>query len=316
MTSSPSKVTIATRGSDLALWQSRWVRERLMEAHPGLVVELRVIRTSGDRFQAASLQALGGGKGAFTKEIQDALLDGSADLAVHSLKDLPTEPVRGLRLWAHPERFDPRDAWIGRDGLRYLEVPAGASVATGSLRRMAQVRHRHPGARVEEIRGNVETRLRKFNEGAMAGMFLAMAGLLRLGLAGHVTEALDPALFLPAPGQGALAVEGRDDASTGRLLAVLDHPGTRGRVTAERAFLAELEGGCQVPVAALAGLEGEDLVLDGLVASVDGTRLLRGTRRGPRGDAERLGRGLARELIDRGAADILADIRTTPEANG
>jgi hydroxymethylbilane synthase len=314
MTSSPSRVTIATRGSDLALWQSRWVRERLLEAHPGIDVELRIIKTSGDRFQGASLQALGGGKGAFTKEIQDALLDGSADLAVHSLKDLPTEPVPGLIVWAHPARFDPRDAWIGRDGLRYLDLPRDAVVATGSLRRKSQVLHRYPVARVEEIRGNVDTRLRKFGEGSMAGMFLAMAGLVRLGLAAHVTEALEPDVFLPAPGQGALAIEGRNDARAGALLAVLDHAETRARVTAERSFLAELEGGCQVPVAALAHLDGGDVVLDGLVASVDGSRLVRDTHRGPRDDADLIGRELAQRLIGRGAADILSEIRAVGEA--
>ncbi len=305
---SKTRAVIATRGSDLALWQSNWVADRLREAHPGLTVELKVLRTSGDRFQAASLQAIGG-KGAFTKEIEDALLDGSADVAVHSLKDLPTELGPGLRIWAHPPRFDPRDAWIGREGLRFEELPEGASVATGALRRMAQLLHRHPTASVEPIRGNVDTRLRKFGEGSMHGMFLAMAGLSRLGLTDHVTEALDPARFLPAPGQGALAVEGRDDSGSRELIAPLDDPDTRTAVTAERALLAALEGGCQVPVAALARREGNTVALEGLVAAVDGSRVLRAVARGPRDEAETVGRNLARELLSRGAGEILEAIR-------
>ena len=193
-----SKVVIATRGSDLALWQSRWVAGRLAEVHPGLEVELRIIKTSGDRFQEAALQALGG-KGAFTKEIEDAVLSHEADLAVHSLKDLPTVLGPGLRVWAHPPRFNPRDAWIGRDGLAFEDLPENATVATGSLRRQAQTLHHHPRVRVEQIRGNLDTRLRKFAEGDMDGMFLAMAGLERLGLTEHVTEALDPLASCPPP---------------------------------------------------------------------------------------------------------------------
>lgn len=309
------RVVIATRGSDLALWQSRWVAARLREVHPGLEVDLNLVKTSGDRFQAASLQALGG-KGAFTKEIEDALIAGDADLAVHSLKDLPTELPEGLRIWAHPPRFDPRDAWIGRDGLRYGDLPAGGVVATGSLRRMAQVMHRHREAVVEPIRGNVDTRLRKFGEGTMAGMFLAVAGLKRLGLADHVTEALEPAVFLPAPGQGALAVEGRDDDATRELLSPLDDRDTRDRVDAERALLAALEGGCQVPVAALARLDGDELILDGLVAAVDGSELARGEAHGPRTEAVSVGRRLAEDLKARGAMEILAAIRGSAEEEG
>lgn len=303
-----SKLVVASRGSALALWQSRWVAARLQELHPGLTVDVLVLKTSGDRFQEASLQAIGG-KGAFTKEITEAVLRRDADLAVHSLKDLPTEPTEGLRVWAYPARFDPRDAWIGRDGLRFADLPSSGTVASGSLRRGAQLLHHRPGMQVEPIRGNVETRLRKFDEGTMLGMFLAMAGLERLGLAARATEALDPAVFLPAPGQGALAVEGRDDVETQGFLAPLDDAATRDRVTAERGLLSELEAGCQVPVGALATLEEGDVVLDGMVASLDGARVFRDTERGPRSEAEAIGRRLAARLLDRGGREILDTIR-------
>jgi len=303
-----SKVVVATRGSQLALWQSRWIAGRLQEVHPGLEVELRILRTSGDRFQEASLQAIGG-KGAFTKEITEAVLTRSADLAVHSLKDLPTQAEPGLEVWAYPPRFDVRDAWFGRDGRSFAALEPGDVVASGSLRRSAQLLHHHPGVRVEPIRGNLDTRLRKFEEGTMTGMFLALAGLERLELADRMTEALDPARFLPAPGQGALAVEGRSDDETRDLLAPLDDRETRDRVTAERGLLAELEAGCQVPVGALARIEGTELVLDALIASLDGATVFRGERRGPRDQAAAIGRDLARDLLDRGGRGILDAIR-------
>ena len=303
-----SRVVIATRGSALALWQSRWVAERLAEMYGDLTVDLHIVKTTGDRFQEAALQAIGG-KGAFTKEITEAILRGDADIAVHSLKDLPTEPVPGLRVWAHPPRFDPRDAWIGRDGLRYRDLPRNATVATGSLRRRAQLLSHHPEARVEDIRGNVETRLRKFDEGSMAGMFLAVAGLERLGFAARVTEALDVDTFLPAPGQGALAIEGREDAVCDALLTPLDDADTRDCVTAERSFLAALEAGCQVPLGATARLEIGTLVLRGLVASLDGRNVVRGETKGDRARAEAVGKTLAAELRERGASRILDEVR-------
>jgi len=303
-----ARVVIAPRGSALALWQSRWVAARLTALHPGLTVDLHIVKTTGDRFQEAALQAIGG-KGAFTKEITEALLRGEADLAVHSLKDLPTQPVPGLRVWAHPPRFDVRDAWIGRAGLRFRDLPRGAVVATGSLRRRAQLLGHHPGARVEDLRGNVETRLRKFDEGNMAGMFLAMAGLERLGFSNRVTEALDTSVFLPAPGQGALAIEGRDDAAGEALLAPLDDRETRDTTTAERSFLAALEAGCQVPLGASARMQGDEIVLQGLVATLDGTEIVRSETRGDRKRASELGKGLAAELWNRGAGRILDAVR-------
>ncbi len=300
---------IGTRGSQLALWQSNFIAGELRKLHPGLQVELKIIKTSGDRFQEQALSNIG--KGAFTKEIQEALLAGEVDVAVHSLKDLPTAAPLGLRVWANPPRFDPRDAWIGRDGLDYEQLGSSPVVATGALRRSAQVKHRFPHAVIEPLRGNVDTRLRKFAEGRMHGMFLAAAGLTRLGLTEHITARLDPKIFLPAPGQGALAIEGRDDATTGSLLAPLDDPGTRAQVTAERAFLSTLEGGCQVPIAALATTVGDDLVLDGLVADLTGHTLLREQLRGPARAAFALGEHLAETLKSRGADQILKQLKTT-----
>ncbi len=306
-----SKVIIGTRGSQLALWQSRWTADRLRETHDRLEVELQIIKTSGDTFREAALTVLGG-KGVFTKEIQDAVLDGRVDVAVHSLKDLPTQIIPGLRVWAHPQRFNPCDAWIGRGGIAYLDLPADATIATGSLRRGAQVLARYPGAVIEPLRGNVDTRLRKFEEGeklGLDGMILAQAGLERLRLTAHVTEVLDAEIFLPAPGQGALAIEGRDDDETRHLLAPLDDRDTRDRVTAERMLLARLEGGCQVPIGALARLDGSDMVLDALVSDVDGCGLIRQTMRAPRDQAEKLGRDLACALLARGGDAILERIR-------
>ncbi|MBI5511109.1 MAG: hydroxymethylbilane synthase [Deltaproteobacteria bacterium] len=307
MTWNRPKAVIGTRGSKLALWQSNFIADRLRTLHPGLSVELSVIKTSGDKFQDMSLPAIG--KGAFTKEIEEALLAGDVDLAVHSLKDLPTATPDGLTVWAYPARFDPRDAWIGRNGLRYTTMSDGATIATGALRRTAQVKHRFPKAKIEALRGNVDTRLKKFAEGQMSGMFLAAAGLKRLGLEAHITELLAPELFLPAPGQGALAIEGRSDLATGDLLRPLDDANTRAQVTAERSLLATLEGGCQVPIAALAQLVGDELVLDGLVADLEGDVLVRDVVRGPRAKAAVLGERLAERLLERGARQILHALR-------
>jgi hydroxymethylbilane synthase len=302
------RVVLASRGSPLARWQSEWVAARLGEAHPDLVVEYSIVKTTGDRFQAASLQVIGG-KGAFTKEIQDALLAGQADVAVHSLKDLPTEPTHGLCLWAIPPRFDARDAWLGRNGVRFADLPRDAVVATGSLRRIAQLKHRHPTARIEPIRGNIDTRLRKFHEGAMDGMLMAMAGLERLKLLEQVTEAIDPEILLPAPGQGALAVEGRDDADTRALLAPLDDRRTRIAVEAERAFLAAMGAGCQVPLGAWATVTGDAVRLSGMVAGLDGRVLLRGRSEAPPDDPLLAGERLAEELRAQGAEAILEEAR-------
>ncbi len=304
------KLVIGTRGSALALWQANRVADLLRKAHPDLEVTLLIIRTAGDRFQEAQLTTLGG-KEAFTKELQDALLARRIDAAVHSLKDLPVAAVTGLRVWAYPEREDPRDAWLGRDGLRYADLKAGAVVATASLRRAAQIKARFPEVTVVPVRGNVDTRLRKLKEGTMSGMLLARAGLARLGLADAITETLEPAVMLPAPGQGALAVEGRSDSFCEGLLAPLDNPAARDRVSAERAFLGGLGGDCLVPIAGLAELRGDTLHLEGLIADADGQEVLRDHVEGPRQQARQLGEALARSLIARGARRIMDALRQT-----
>ena len=259
----------------------------------------------------ASLQVIGG-KGAFTREISNAVLEGGGDLAVHSLKDLPITDSAGLRVWAYPERFDPRDAWIGRGGVSYQDLPPDARIATGSLRRAAQVRERYPTVTVIPIRGNVDTRLEKFKQGEMTGMILAMAGLQRLGHLEWVTEPLDPWIFVPAPGQGSLAVEGREDAVSEALLTPLNDPVTGIQAAAERAFLTELQADCQTPVGALATVDDSTVTLDGLVASPDGSQVVRGRESGPSDAAARVGRELAMRLAAEGGSRILDAIRENP----
>jgi hydroxymethylbilane synthase len=291
---------IGSRGSALALWQAEHVRTRLEAL--GHTVAIVVITTTGDRIQDRRLESVGG-KGAFLKEIEEALLADEVDLAVHSLKDVPTALPDGLGLVAILERADPRDVLLsagpGLDGL-----PRGARVGTTSLRRRAQVRARRPDLDVQDLRGNVDTRIRRLREGAFDAILLARAGLVRLGRADEATEVLEPEVLLPAPGQGAIAIECRDgDARTAEAVAALDHPATARAVTAERAFLAALQGGCNVPLGAYAEPDARGLRLRGLVAREDGTRVLRGEVRGS--DPAALGRALADELLAQGAEELL-----------
>jgi hydroxymethylbilane synthase len=270
------------------LWQARWVQGRLEDA------ELLTIKTTGDRIASAALP-LAAGKGLFTKEIEEALLDGRADVAVHSLKDLPTEMDPRLVIAAVPQREDPRDALVGRT---LPELRSGARVGTGSPRRAAQLLHLGRGLIVENIRGNVDTRLRKLDEGQYDAVVLAAAGLRRLGLADRIAEVLPVEVMCPAVGQGALAVQCRaDDTATRRRLAALEDPAARAEVTAERALLAELGGGCRVPIGGCARVEGDWMHLSGVIASPDGAELVRVAVDGPAGDPEGLGRRAARRLL-------------------
>jgi len=294
---------IGTRGSRLALAQSRWVQAALQRHHPALVVELVTITTTGDRFLDAPLSTIGG-KGLFVKEIEEALTAGRVDCAVHSMKDLPAELAPGLVIAAVPPREDPRDTLISRVGGSVHDLPHSARLGTSSLRRMALVRAQRSDLDVVALRGNVDTRLRKLDAGELDAVVLAAAGLRRLGIARADLALLDPAEFLPAVGQGALAIESRDDA-TRALLAVLDDNDTRIAVSAERAFLARVGGSCRTPLAAHASLSSGQLGLSALIANPDGTQVVRGSRCGVAGSALELGGDLADELLRRGGRGIL-----------
>lgn len=274
--SAPARVVVATRKSALALAQCRaWIRE-LLRLHPGLEVEELHVTTSGDRIVDRSLTEIGG-KGLFVKEIEEAILEGRADLAVHSLKDVPAELMAPLCLSCFPKRADPRDVIVTQSGRPFAELPGGSKVGTSSLRRMVQLKEKRPDLVYEPIRGNVDTRLRKCETGAVDAVVLARAGLFRLGLSERPMEILDPEICLPAVGQGALAIEQRkDDAGVTELLAPLEDPETRVRVQAERGVMLAVEGNCQVPVAAYAERHGDEIRLRALLAESDGTNLRRG----------------------------------------
>jgi len=297
-------LTIATRKSPLALWQARHVASLLENRHR-VAVQLLDLSTEGDRFLQAPLAAIGG-KGLFVKEIEAALLDGRADIAVHSLKDMTSAMPEGLTLGCIPEREDPRDAFVGRTVKTLAQLRQGARVGTSSLRRSCQLREHRPDLEIVPLRGNVQTRLKKLDELELDGAVLASAGLKRLELSHRVSEVLAPTVSLPAVGQGALAVQCRsDDAGVLELLADFDHAPTRTTVSAERAFLALLQGGCSVPLAGFAELEGEALWVRGLIGEAQGTRILRAEVRGPASQAEALGQQLARVLLAQGGAELL-----------
>jgi hydroxymethylbilane synthase len=301
-------LTLGTRGSPLALRQAALAAEALSARWPGLQVTVLPIKTTGDRLADVPL-AGAGGKGLFVKEIEEALLDGRIDLAVHSLKDLPVELPHGLRLGAIPPREVPFDALISRDSLRFADLPLGARVGTSSLRRQVQFLHRRPDLHIVPLRGNVETRLKKLDMLGLDAVVLATAGLIRLGLQQRITEQLQPEVCLPAIGQGALAIEIRtDDARVATVVGAIDHRETRLATAAERAFLRRLGGSCVTPVAAFGQVEADSLVLEGMVASLDGQRLLRHARRGDANTPEDLGRTLAEDLLAAGAAEILREI--------
>ena len=307
------EIIIGSRGSKLALWQSEWVKARLESLAPKVSVRIEVIKTSGDIMRDAPLSAIGG-QAAFTKQLEVALLDRRIDVAVHSLKDLPTIVPEGLSITATPEREDPRDALVLRAGAEagggsLKGLAPGAVVGTSSLRRVAQLRHLRPDVRVKDLRGNVDTRLRKLDGGGYDALILASAGLRRLGLGARIGAAIPPEEMLPAVGQGALGVETRDDdAATNALVSRLDDPRTRAAVLAERALLRSLGGGCQIPIAAHATVADGRMSLDGLVASPDGSRVLRGRLEGGAGEAAALGEALAAQLKERGADALLAEL--------
>jgi hydroxymethylbilane synthase len=299
------KIRIGTRGSKLAIVQCEWVRERIRSTNPAVEVGLVRIKTEGDKILGSPLSKIGG-KGLFVKEIEEALLDGRVDLAVHSMKDLPAELPEGLILAAFPEREDPHDVLISNGNLPLSELPKGGRLGTSSLRRAAQVLHLRPDLEILPLRGNVDTRLKKLKRGDFDAVILAAAGINRLGLAEEISQILTTVDVLPAIGQGVLGLEvRRDDRTVIDLLAAMNHRPTELAATAERAFLQKLEGGCQVPIAGLARLDGDALNLEGMVAELDGSRLLRDKIRGPGEQARELGASLAGRLIDAGAGEIL-----------
>ncbi len=308
------QIRIATRGSRLALWQAEHVSARLQTLHPSLEIQLNIIKTQGDIILDVPLAKVGG-KGLFVKEIEEALLRGDADLAVHSMKDVPAELPEGLVLACIPEREEACDCLLSARFSGLEELPRGALVGTSSLRRQAQLLRLRPDLRIAALRGNVDTRLRKLMEGSYDAVVLAAAGLARLDLSAPHMQMLRPPDFLPAVGQGALGIECREDRQEVLdLLAPLEHRATRIRVEAERAFLAGLDGGCQVPIAGHAVMQGEDFMLDGLVADVDGTGLVRASITGRAEDAARRGGELAALLLERGAEHILKKLYAAERA--
>ena len=308
-----TELIIGSRGSRLALWQAEWVAERLRALHPQLPLRIEIIKTTGDKLKDVSLSIIGG-RGVFTKELEEALLDGRIDLAAHSLKDLPTRLPDNLTIAAITEREDPRDALVLREGAQTAAaslkaLPPGATVGTSSLRRRAQLIHLRPDLSIKDLRGNVDTRLRKLDAGEYDALILASAGLRRLGLGDRISAYLEPEEMLPAVGQGALALETRaDDETTISFVTALDHAATRAACEAERALLRELGGGCQVPIAAHGITTGDRLHLAGLVAGVNGTTVIREQIETSVAAARQAGAELAARLRRRGADALLAEL--------
>ena len=309
-----SELRIGTRGSQLALFQANWVKDQLVQTHPELKVTLIKIKTTGDKIQDVPLAKIGG-KGLFVKEIEEALIQRRIDLAVHSIKDVPTEFPKSLHLSVITKREDPRDVLISRNGTALKDLPQGAKIGTSSLRRQAQLLHFRNDLELIPLRGNLDTRLKKLMTMNLDGIVLALAGVKRLGLEERISEIIPINISLPAIGQGALGIETRmDDRVVEDQIRFLNDPHSSIAVTAERAFLKKLEGGCQVPIAAFAQKVGSTLQIDGLVGTIDGKRLIRHHLEGPIEEAEPLGTQLAEILLAKGAKEILDEVyqRTNP----
>jgi len=310
---STRKLRIGTRGSQLALWQANWVKQALADLYPDTPIEITVIKTSGDKILDVPLAKVGG-KGLFVKEIEQALVDGEIDLAVHSMKDMPGDIPEGLCFGGIPKREIPYDVLISRENIELKNLRRGACIGTSSLRRASQVLYMRPDIQITPLRGNLDTRLKKLTSENLDAIILAGAGVKRLNLEHVISEVLDPGLILPAVGQGALCIEvRRNDADVRDLIAPLNHETTNRIVTSERAFLKRLEGGCQVPMAAFGRIASDTLTLEGMVAETDGSIMYHQTLAGPVSHAEAIGHDLAGRLIDRGADKIIA--RLNEEAN-
>lgn len=300
---------IGTRGSKLALWQAHHIKSLLIDKFPELQPEIEVIKTTGDTLLNSPLSEIGG-KGVFVKEIEEALLSKTIDIAVHSMKDVPTVLPEGLSIAAVVTRHDPRDAVVSKNGISLKELPTGSSVGTGSLRRASQLHHHYPGLSIVSIRGNVDTRIRKLKEGnEYDAIVLAVAGLERMGLEEEITEIISTDIMLPAPGQGIIGIESRlDDKDTTEILREINHSETEVQATAERAFLYRLGGDCNVPVGCQATLDGEMLNLSGIVSSPDGKNIIKRAILGPREEAWQLGVELADMIMEDGGGQILEEI--------
>jgi hydroxymethylbilane synthase len=302
------EIRIGTRSSALALWQAEWVKSELEKKYPGMTVSLTKIKTTGDKILDVPLAKVGG-KGLFVKEIEEAMLREEIDIAVHSMKDVPTFFPDGLHLGAITKREDASDTLISQNKVKLNDLPKGANIGTSSLRRQAQIMSLRPDFVIHQLRGNVDTRIRKLKEGQFDAIILAAAGVKRLGLAENVTEYIDPEISLPAIGQGALGIECRvDDRELNDLISFFNHAESRTCVTGERALLRRLEGGCQVPIACHGQIKDNKLHLVGLVGSVDGKRIIKDSLSGPQSDAERLGVTLAEKLLKQGADVILREV--------
>jgi hydroxymethylbilane synthase len=306
-------ITIGTRGSALALWQAQWVKATLIRLHPFLSVSLEIIKTKGDKIIDVPLAKVGG-KGLFVKEIEEALLHGKIDLAVHSMKDMPAEIPDGLCIAAVPEREIPNDVLISKNDLPLSELPHGARIGTSSLRRSSQLLNCRPDFIIEPLRGNLGTRIKKLETEGLDTIVLAAAGVKRLNLEDKISEYIDLETLLPAVGQGALCIETREnDPDIHEIVSRLDHLVTHQIITGERAFLHRLEGGCQVPMAAYGTIAGDTITITGMVAEIDGSKIIKQVITGPVTDAEKIGTELAEHLIDMGAGEILN--RLTQELN-
>ena len=303
------KLRVGTRGSRLALWQAEYVVSLLGRYFPDIDFETVVIKTQGDKILDVALSKIGD-KGLFTKEIEIALLDNQIDMAVHSMKDLPTQLPEGIEIGAVLERENPRDVLVSHRGYSLAELPPGARVGTSSLRRISQLRAVRPDLELVNLRGNVETRIRKMKTEGMDAIILAYAGVKRMGYLEEVTDLLSSAVMLPAVGQGAIGIEIRQgDTAVAEKVKTIHHEASGTEVTAERAFMRRLEGGCQVPIACQARAADEELIIDGLVASVDGKSVFRSQLRGQPGQAEELGKMLAAQVLTMGADTVLEEIR-------
>jgi hydroxymethylbilane synthase len=311
------KIVIGSRGSGLALWQANWIKSLLERLHPGLSVEIKIIKTSGDIIQDVPLAKIGG-KGLFVKEIEEALLREEVDIAVHSMKDVPMDLPYELDISVITERENPFDALISKGNIKLDDLPVNAKVGTGSLRRSSQLLKYRPDLQIHPLRGNIDTRIKKLDSEGLDAIILAAAGLRRMGWADKIAEVIAPDIILPAMGQGAVGIETRKrDSDVHAVIMALDHEPTHLALDAERSFVRELEGGCQVPIGAYATLDdaGEELTLKGLVASLDGKTIYQSDTKGASVDAKKLGRDMGRVILDMGADKILKEIYQQPDSN-